>query len=190
MKKKICWLLGAFFVFFIAVAFASDVADVAKKEKERREKTKEPVKTITNKDVEDFKTKNKIPDDADTDDDTETQEGTDDTSAASAAQDSSSEDFWAQKLAAAEKKIDDAQAKLDKIQATLDQMQLVTGTAGQGQLQGSGQTTDGKDPVTQQFDDRAKAQQELDDAKAALEALQEEARQGGIPPGWVTPKEE
>ncbi|PWT90027.1 MAG: hypothetical protein C5B54_07920 [Acidobacteria bacterium] len=180
--KKLLLFVCLFTFAFVCSAISSDVANVAQKEKERRAKTKS-TKTYTNKDVEDFKKKNKTADDS-----TQTESATDDEQATgsgeatadqtqAAANDPTSEEYWRNRSKELSDKVADLQAKYDKAQSDLNALQNATYASGGNQLT--------KNEFTTQMEQRDQLKAELDEAKAALDGLEDEARKAGVPAGWV-----
>lgn len=180
MKKIITgFVLLLFATVSIAVA-ADSLADVAKKEKERRAKLKSTqTRTYTNKDIEDFIAKNGTSNGTIDSSDGSNPSATD---ATATPEDTSSTDInsekneqaWRQRFDDAQKKIDDAQKKYDDARAnaagdvyTNNGVDLLTGASGKRQSAAD------------------QAKQDLENAQKALDDLQEQARQNGVPPGWV-----
>ena len=180
MKKIITgFVLLLFATVSIAVA-ADSLTDIAKKEKERRAKLK-ATKTYTNKDIEDFIAKNG------TNGTTDSSGGSSNPSetagdASATPEDQASSDLhsdkneqaWRQRFDDAQKKVDDAQKKYDDARAnatsdlyTNNGVDMLTGARAKRQ------------------DAAEQAKQDLDNAQKAMDDLQEQARQNGVPPGWV-----
>lgn len=181
--KKVYALISVFILVFIAAAVASDVADVAKKEKERRAKTTAK-KTYTNQDVDDYKKKHNITDDnsaqsqpADEDQGT----ASDDANATQTQDDNNSEEYWRNRYKEAKDKVAELQAEFDRVQANVNQLQSSLAATGGTQLPGDA----GGDAFRTMMAHRDEVKQQLDDAKAALDGLEDEARKAGVPPGWV-----
>ena len=180
--KKLLLFVCLFTFAFVCSAISSDVANVAQQEKERRAKTKS-TKTYTNKDVEDFKKKHKIADDS-----TQTESATDDEQATgsgeatadqtqAAANDPTSEEYWRNRSKELSDKVADLQAKYDKAQSDVNQLQTALYSSGGHQLTTSEFST--------RMAERDDLKSQLDQAKAELDGLEDEARKAGVPAGWV-----
>jgi hypothetical protein len=182
--KKVYALISVFIFVLVAAALASDVADVAKKEKERRAKIEKSGKTYTNKDVDKLKKKDNVTDDNSaqsqpSDEDQAT--ASDDDSAAQTQDDANSEEYWRNRYKEAKDKVAELQAEFDRTQTNLNQMQSSLAATGGSQLPGDA----GGDAFRTLMAHRDEVKQQLDDAKAALDGLEDEARKAGVPPGWV-----
>ena len=186
--KKVLFLLPLIFVFLVSFSFAEDspLVQAAKREKERREKLKQPAKVLTNQDIQKFKEKQ-----GDTEESAETQEST--PADASTATDQTAadkdkkekgggddEEYWRARSAEASRAVEEAQKKVDEIQNDVDALWRAQTAVDDGQQ---------KQLVTSQrgdkLNDLEKAKADLQAAQQAKQALQEEARRAGAPPGWV-----
>jgi len=182
--KKVYALITVFIFVFIAAALASDVADVAKKEKERRAKIEKSGKTYTNKDVDAIKKKNNVTDDNSaqsqpSDDDQAI--ASDDDTAAQTQDDANSEEYWRNRYKNAKDKVAELQAEFDRVQSNVNQLQSSVAATGGTQLPGD----QAGDAFRTLMAHRDEVKQQLDEAKAALDGLEDEARKAGVPPGWV-----
>ena len=184
--KRMLIRLGLVLVFFSCAALASgsQVADAAKKEKERRQKITTPSKVFTNKDVEDFKVKNDLGDEPSSAEEAPP-EGEGDTGIVnygpgSTPDTSNDETYWRNRYKEATARVEDLQAQADQLQKTINGLLLnvsnYEGIAAGPQL--NAQLGEMKDQLNQ-------INQDLANARQALEDLQEEARKAGAPPGWV-----
>ena len=185
--KKVFVRLGLVLLFFscAALAFGSEVADMAKKERERRHKISTPAKVFTNKDIADFKAKNK---DSDTSSDeaVSSEESSSDEGEASTedygtpGDNSRDENYWRNRFKEATNNVGTLQAKADQLQKTINGLLLnvsnYEATAAGPQL--NAQLGDMKNQLEQ-------VNNELSTAKKALDDLQDEARKAGADPGWV-----
>ena len=183
--KKVYALISIFIFVLVAAALASDVADVAKKEKERRAKIDKSGKTYTNKDVDALKKKSNATDDSSAQsqpsDDDQATASDDDTAASQTQDDANSEEYWRNRYKEAKDKVAEVQAEFDRTQTNLNQLQSSLAATGGTQLPGDA----GGDAYRTLMAHRDELKQQLDDAKAALDGLEDEARKAGVPPGWV-----
>jgi hypothetical protein len=183
--KKIFLFLGVLFVF-TAVSFAEDSALVkaAKAEKERRAKT-EAKKTLTNQDIEDVRKKQPTTgietagEDAQAN--TEGDNATTPKEKKPETDSNNNEEYWRNRREDVDQKLESAKAKVDQIQSEINTLTA----AFYAESDGVGQR-----PVIEQ--ERIERLKALDDAKADLQAAQEEsegledeARKAGALPGWV-----
>jgi hypothetical protein len=188
--KKVFFLLPLIFVFLVSFSFAEDspLVQAAKREKERREKLKQPAKVLTNQDIQKFKEKQ-----GDTAESTQTQESTPADGTIPADQTAADqnkgkkekgawddEEYWRSRSADASRAVEEAQKKVDDIQNDVDTLWRAQTAVDDGQQ---------KQLVTSQrgekMSDLEKAKADLQAAQQAQQALQEEARKAGAPPGWV-----
>ncbi|MCI0443428.1 hypothetical protein L0244_19495 [bacterium] len=163
----------------------SALVKAAKKERERREKLKtsaKPTKSFTNQDIEAFKAKNK---DADRSTEGEDLTGEDtsmtpeETTTSNA--DAQTEQKWRDKSHEAVERVKSAEEKLEKLQTDINALTQAfyaesDGVAQRGQIEAQRNT---------RLDELEAAKKELEDAKAAQENLQEDARKEGALPGWI-----
>jgi len=181
--KKILLLFGVL-IAFVCTGFAedSDLVKAAKKEKERRAKI-EAKKVLTNQDIEEFKSREGTPVGIETTSSGEesTGEETGSEEAEGSEDLSTNEEYWRQKRAAADQRIAQAEAKVERVQSEINELDMAfwreaDGVAQRGVIESEKNI---------RIDKLSQAQTELDEARAALEALEEEARRNAVPPGWV-----
>ena len=189
--KKLVFQLGLLLIFFVSVSFTqdSDLVELAKKEKERRAKVKAS-KTFTNKDLEEWKAKQKaagaITDEEETAATSDQEEATAGSAQPTGEQDlGSNEDYWKDKTKETNARVKEAQEKVDGAQTDINAL---------NRLWYQGGNDDQRRQVEferkKRIEDIESAKKELEDAKQAQENLEDEARQAGAPAGWVRSDEE
>jgi len=186
--KKLVIQLGVLLVFMVSVCIAEDspLVAAAKREKERRAKIaaeKAETKSFTNQDIEEFKAKNPTGDETAT----ESEQAVSDTPGEQAAPSSERDDeaYWKGKAEATREKTRQAEEKVNNAQNDIDALWRYQTAVDDGQQQ---QKTVGE--RGERMNDLDAAKKELEEAKAAEEELQEEARKEGAPPGWVEDRDE
>jgi len=189
--KTLVIQLGVLLVFLVSVCIAEDspLVAAAKREKERRAKIaaeKAETKSFTNQDIEEFKAKNPTAESSE-EPGPEGETAFDSASGESAAagETRDEEAYWKEKAEAAREKIKAAEEKVNKTQDDIDALWRYQTAVDDGQQQ---QKTVGE--RGERMNDLETAKKELEEAKAAEEALQEEARKEGAPPGWVEDRDE
>lgn len=181
---------GLMLVFLVSLSFAEDspLVKASKREKARRNKVKAQ-KTFTNKDIEDFKAKNK---------DTEavvegenqnegepavTEAIPEEAPEAPATEENktSDEDYWKDRYKEVAADLRDAEEKLQRLQEEMNGLRIAfyaeqDGVAGRPKINSE---------IERQFEEIEAAKKQVEDSKQALENLEEEAHKAGVPPGWV-----
>jgi hypothetical protein len=164
----------------------SALVKAAKKERERRDKLKtsaKPTKSFTNQDIEAFKAKNKDADRSSTEGEDSTGEDTsmtpEETTTSNA--DAQTEQKWRDRSHEAVERVKSAEEKIEKLQTDVNALTQAfyaesDGVAQRGQIEAQRNT---------RLDELEAAKKELEDAKAAQENLQDEARREGALPGWI-----
>ncbi len=189
--KKLLIQLGVLLVFLVSVCIAEDspLAAAAKREKERRAKIaaeKTETKSFTNQDVEDFKAKNPTGEETSGEPGAEQAASTDTAGESTTAGEAKDEEaYWKEKAEAARERVKAAEEKINKTQDDIDALWRYQTAVDDGQQQQQTVGERGK-----RMNDLDTAKKELEDAKAAEEELQEDARKEGAPPGWVEDREQ
>jgi len=183
--KKLFLIVGLLFVFSVTSSFGedSDLVKLAKQEKERRAKTTAK-KTLTNQDIEEIRKKQPI---------TGIESAEDETAAAVSGEtapkegsketpdNTNTEEYWHQKKQETDQQLQDAKSKVDQLQSEINQLT----TAFYAESDGVGQ----RPVIEQERNERLKAleqaQQDLKNAEAQSDGLEDEARKAGALPGWV-----
>ena len=183
MKKLISGFgMVLLFLACVGLAYGSSVAEVAKKEKERRAKlketNKESNKVFTNQDIADFKAKNKDKfgdEDKDSEEQEPAKEETTQAKKEEPVELRDNEAYWRKAFAESSGKVNELQNRLDQMQSDYNALSRNTGIS-DTQLSGE---------LGSQREEMERVKQQLEEAKAATENLQEQARKAGAPPGWV-----
>jgi hypothetical protein len=155
---------------------AQSLVDVAKKEKERRSKLEkqepEEVPVITDRELQ---TAGRLPETlsasttAASDSDTPSEASAPPVEEEEGTEETKTREYWQNRTDAAKKKIADLEAKLQDPDHNW----------------GEGIRND-VNPIGQRnLSQRQEVERELEQAKAELRAVQDEARRAGVPPGWV-----
>ena len=192
--KRLVLNVGVMLIFVVGLSFAEDspLVKAAKREKERRAKVKSE-KTFTNKDIEDFKAKNKDSEpDAQGENQADQVNGTqgEQTEAQPADQDQTTEpesdsakdeQYWRDKYAEIAQNMKESEEKVQRLQEEMNGLRIAyyaeqDGVAGRPKINSE---------IEKQFDEIEAAKKELEESKQALENLEEDARKAGVPPGWV-----
>lgn len=176
--KKILLLFGVL-VAFVCTGFTedSDLVKAAKREKERRAKI-EAKRVLTNQDIEGLGASLGI--ESTSSGEETTGEEVSGEEAQASEDNSTNEEYWRQRRVAADERIAKAEANIEKIQTEINSLGMWM----------QGESTSQDRPLVEseryaRIDKLEAAQAELDAARAALEALEEEARREAVPPGWV-----
>jgi hypothetical protein len=185
--KKLFLFLGVLFVFAV-VSYAEDSALVkaAKAEKERRAKT-EAKKTLTNQDVEEIRKKQPTTgiETAAPGDETKTTEG--EAKDAGKDKDKKKEDsengeaYWHQRKQDVDKNLEDAKSRVEQIQSEINTLTA----AFYAESDGVGQRPVIEQERTERLKALEVAKQDLANAQAESDGLEDEARKAGALPGWV-----
>ena len=184
--KRLLFQIGLLFVFLVSVSFAQDstLAEVAKKEKERRAKLKAS-KTFTNKDVEEWKAKQKSSG-ALIEGESAAPAGEGQTAESETAQPSkegdvsNNEEYWRKKAQDADERLKKAEEKVNGVQSDINALNRAWYSGDMDDQRRQVEYERGK-----RLEDIETAKKELEEAKQAQEGLEDEARQAGAPPGWV-----
>lgn len=173
-------------IFLVSVSFAEDspLVKAAKREKARRNKVKAQ-KTFTNKDIEDFKAKNKDTE-AVVEGENQGEEAVDEAPAEEtpepqAEDKTNDEEYWKGRYNETAEDLRAAEEKLQKLQEEMNGLRIAfyaeqDGVAGRPKINSE---------IERQFEEIEAAKKKVEDSKQALENLEEEARKAGVPPGWV-----
>lgn len=176
MKRaaRACWIVLAAAVALPAAS--QSLGEAARREKERRAQVKKPAKVVTEADLKPGEP---------TEEPAESLPPVDTTSpdAVASRGGSPQEATWRQKarqaheaVSQAEQRVKDAEARLEALRLDMDPTK--------GALDASRlQRLEAERQAAQQDVEQARAQ--LQQAKQALETLEEEARRNSIPPGWL-----
>lgn len=183
--KSIFLLIGVLFAF-ITVSFAedSDLVKAAKKEKERRAKT-EAKKTLTNQDIEEIRKKQPISGIETSTAEGETEEEA--TAEATAAEKKAApdptqtEEYWRGRKQEADSRVRDAQSRVEQLQSEINTLTQAFYAEGDGVAQRPLIETE----RIERIKELEAAKQELENARAASEGLEDEARRAGALPGWL-----
>jgi chromosome segregation ATPase len=190
--KRLLINVGLILIFFVAVSFAEDspLVKAAKREKARRAKVKSD-KTFTNKDIEDFKAKNKDTEavvegenqgEEQTGEQTEAEPAEGETTQPQAEEDKGNDEkYWKDRYTDVAEDLKQAEDKLQNLQEEMNGLRIAyyaeqDGVAGRPKINSE---------IEKQFDEIEAAKKQVEDSKQALENLEEEARKAGVPPGWV-----
>jgi hypothetical protein len=184
--KGIGLTIGILLVFLLQSSIAEDSALVqaAKKEKERRAKIAAS-KTFTNKDIEDFKRKNNIEDDSSSAANQPQTQPAEETKSKEENQKkpdlADDEQYWRGRHQEANERLQAAEQKVNELQSDVNALTRQfyaesDGVGGRGQIEAQ---------RNERLSDLDKAKAELEQARQALNSLEEEARKAGAPPGWV-----
>jgi DNA repair exonuclease SbcCD ATPase subunit len=187
MKRGWTVLLAGFLIFLVSFVWAADskLVEAAKREKERRAKiNSEKVKTITNQDIEDFKKRTKTAGGDDSEastpgDETTTPPAYDTGTAPPDRTSVEAEEAWRKRYENASKKLDDAKTKLSDLQS---QFNAANNAYYNNSQAGNMALWDQMDALNKEIQN---AQADVNNAEQGVDNLQNEARQEGIPPGWV-----
>jgi hypothetical protein len=189
MKRVICGVVGLGMLVFAGAAQAQSLADVAKEEQARRKSIKQPTRVYTNDDVKDVKPISTMGQEA------KGQAAGQGTGAgvadgASGAGDAKgagaptagggNEGQWRERMAAAREQLSRTRIQLEAMRGRVGRLAGASLTAAseaeQGQVQRQQQET------LQEYD-RLRA--DVERYERALTELEEQARQAGVPPGWL-----
>lgn len=183
--KKMILFAGILFAFTIS-SFAEDseLVKAAKKEKERRAKV-EAKKTLTNQDIEEIRKKQPISG-------IETSEGegaADETADAGdktgekkeAVDPTQTEEYWRARKQETDSRVKDAQARVDQIQSEINSLTQAFYAESDGVAQRPLIETE----RIERIKELEAAKKELEEARAASEGLEDEARRAGALPGWI-----
>lgn len=189
--KRLLVNVGLILIFFVAVSFADDSALVkaAKREKARRAKVKSE-KTFTNKDIEDFKAKNKDTEAVvegenqgeQTGEQTEAEPAEGETTEPQAEENKGNDEkYWKDRYTDVADNLKEAEERLQNLQEEMNGLRIAyyaeqDGVAGRPKINSE---------IEKQFDEIEAAKKQVEESKQALENLEEEARKAGAPPGWV-----
>ena len=182
--KKILVFAGVL-VAFVSSSFAedSDLVKAAKKEKERRSKI-EAKKTLTNQDIEEIRKKQPISGIETTAAEGETATGEEvkgEGTKKEAADPTQTEEYWRGRKQDVDARLKDAQSRVEQIQSEINSLTAAFYAEGDGVAQ--------RPLIESERIERLKeleaAKQELENAKAATEGLEDEARRSGALPGWL-----
>ncbi len=171
------WRSFCFFLLLlgltVGLSSAQSLVDLAKKEKERRSKNQTPeTKVITDRDLQSH---GRLPETLPTT--TPTEEGSEDAAAGGdEGEDQEGEEdetqdpeYWRQRVEGVNKKIQDLEEQLNSPDMTWNEG-----------------LRDDVNPLGQKnLSRRQELENQLAQARAELETIQEEARRAGVPPGWV-----
>jgi hypothetical protein len=185
--KRFLLHFGLMLVFLVSLSFAEDspLVKAAKREKARRNKVKAQ-KTFTNKDIEDFKAKNKDTE-ATVEGENQGDQAVEDTTQAETteppAEENKADDeqFWKDRYKDLAEDLHAAEEKLQQLQEEMNGLRIAyyaeqDGVAGRPKINSE---------IEKQFEEIEAAKKKVEDSKQALEILEEEARKAGVPPGWV-----
>jgi len=178
--KKLFLLIGVL-IAFVSVSFAEDSALVkaAKKEKERRAKV-EAKKTLTNQDIEEIRTKQlgiestAVPGD-------ESAEETKGDKKDKKEDPAQSEEYWRGRKQETDQRVQDAQSKVQELQTEITNLT----TAFYAESDGVAQRPVIESERIERLKELEQAKQDLENARAESDGLEEEARKAGALPGWI-----
>lgn len=188
--KRMLLHFGLMLVFLVSLSFAEDspLVKAAKREKARRNVVKAQ-KTFTNKDIEDFKAKNK---DTEAVVEGENQNEGGEPPAEEAVPEESpeaqaevdktnDEGYWKDRYKDVATELREAEEKLARLQEEMNGLRIAfyaeqDGVAGRPKINSE---------IERQFEEIEVAKKQVEESKQALENLEEEARKAGVPPGWV-----
>jgi hypothetical protein len=161
--RRLIWI--AIVMFAASAAFAQSLAEVAKKEKERREKLEaEETRTITDVELRRAGGPPTLPTTASSTSSTDSEEGAEEDAAAGDEEEEEAtdprrtEEYWRGRLEPIDSRIQSLEQRLNSPQFTSNP----TGAA-----------------------DRQRLEQQLAEARAQRQAVLDEARRAGAPPGWL-----
>lgn len=183
--KRFILFLGILFAFTLS-SFGEDSALVkaAKKEKERRAKT-EAKKTLTNQDIEEIRKKQPISGietDAEGEAAAEAETATGDKKAEKKEVDpTETEEYWRGRKQETDDRLRTAQSRVEQLQSEINSLT----TAFYAESDGVGQRPVIESERVERIKELEAAKQELEDARAASEGLEDEARRAGALPGWL-----
>jgi hypothetical protein len=181
--KKLFLLIGVLIAFVsISIAADSELVKAAKKEKERRAKV-EAKKTLTNQDIEEIKTKQlgiesaeapgaEPAEDIKEDKDKKDKKEVDPTQ---------SEEYWRTRKQETDQRLVDAQSKVQELQNEINNLT----TAFYAESDGVAQRPLIESERIERLKELEQAKEDLENARAESEGLEDEARKAGALPGWV-----
>jgi hypothetical protein len=182
MKKM--FLLVGVLVAFVTVSFAedSDLVKAAKREKERREKV-EAKKVLTNQDVEEIRKKQPISgiESSEAEGETEPAEETTGEAKKPEVDPTQTEEYWRARKQETDARLNDAQARVEQLQSEINSLTQ----AFYAEADGVAQRPLIESERIERLKELEQAKQELENARAASEGLEDEARRAGALPGWV-----
>ena len=181
--KRILLSIGVLFAF-VAFSFAEDspLVKAAKKEKERRAKT-EAKKTLTNQDIEDIRKKQPTSGIESTsgEEGEEPKKEGEATAKKEEPDPTQTEEYWRGRKHDVDSRVNDAQARVEQLQSEINSLT----TAFYAEADGVGQRPLIESERGERIKELEAAKQELEDARAEQEGLQDEARRAGALPGWL-----
>jgi hypothetical protein len=181
--KKLFLLIGVLIAFVsISIAADSELVKAAKKEKERRAKV-EAKKTLTNQDIEEIKTKQlgiesaaapgaEPAEDIIEDKDKKDKKEVDPTQ---------SEEYWRTRKQETDQRLEEAQSKVQELQNEINNLT----TAFYAESDGVAQRPLIESERIERLKELEQAKQDLENARAESEGLEDEARKAGALPGWL-----